>query len=236
MVGTVLAIAELEVDSKDRLEEVGAGALGATHVRLQDVDDEDVGSDRGKGPYAALDVLVSDYSALPALGPFAVEQQYGWRKFSTGNDSGGDAFGCLLLAVILVEHLEARSEEVVEEGRLARRLRPKDSDARVAEGVGGGVSNAEGCVLRAVCTITCDERCFCSLVNGIGVPIHLVLLDSSIISTMNNSGHRWSFRTLCECKRSRRWCGCHWGRVMYALLNILVSVLHFASGSAECLE
>ena len=30
----ILTIAELEVDSKDRLEGVGAGALGATHVRL----------------------------------------------------------------------------------------------------------------------------------------------------------------------------------------------------------
>ena len=87
----VLTIAELEVDFKDRLEEVGAGALGATYVRLQDVDDEDVGGDRSEASYVTLDILVSDYSALSTLRPFAVEQQYGRRRLSTWDDFDGDA-------------------------------------------------------------------------------------------------------------------------------------------------
>ncbi|KWX11129.1 hypothetical protein QR46_4915 [Giardia duodenalis assemblage B] len=236
MIGTILTIAEPEVDPENRLEEVGAGDLGTAHVRLQDVDNEDVGGDRSEGPYTALDVLISDYSALPALGPFAVEQQYGRGRLITGDDSGDDTPGCLLLAIIFVEHLEARPEEVVEEGRLAGRLRPEDGDARMAKGVGAGISSAEGRVLLVVCAFTGDEGSLCSLMNRIGVPIPLVLLDSSIIFTMNNSGHRWSFRTLCEGKRSRRRCDYRWDRVMYALLNIFVLVLHFAGGSAECLE
>ena len=91
MIEPILTIAELKVDSKDRSEKVGAGALGAAHVRLQDVDDEDVGGDRSEASYVTLDILVSDYSALSTLRPFAVEQQYGRRRLSTWDDFDGDA-------------------------------------------------------------------------------------------------------------------------------------------------
>lgn len=71
MIGTALTVAEIEVDREDQFEKIGTGTFGATHVRFQDVDDEDVGGDRGEGVYVTFDVLISGCGAFSAFGPFA---------------------------------------------------------------------------------------------------------------------------------------------------------------------
>lgn len=134
----------MQVDLKDRLEQPHVGALVQADLVLPDVDDEHLA--RGKCKQGALALKVLVLSALPAVGALDVHDQ----------DVLGHA-GAALLALVLAHpdalgrlpplllghDAELCAEEVVEQRRLARRLRAEDGYQVVVEARGNDLLEIE---------------------------------------------------------------------------------------------
>ena len=126
---------ELQVDFEDRLEQAHVGPLVQTDLVLPDIDEQDLAG--GQGEKSALPLKVLVLSALAAVSALDVHNE------DVVGHLGASAVDTLvlrhpdtlrgLLTLRFGHDAELGAEEVVEERRLARRLRAKDGNEMVVE-------------------------------------------------------------------------------------------------------
>lgn len=136
---------QLQVDFKHCLEQAHVGSLVQANLVFPDVDQENFTSSQGKKGTLSLEILV--FSTLSAVGTLDVHDENVICHLGSGTCLAlvlgqPDTLG-RLTAFRLGHDRECGAEEVVQEGRLSRRLRSKHGDEVVVEACLGNVHGLE---------------------------------------------------------------------------------------------
>jgi hypothetical protein len=185
---------QLQVDLKDRLQQAHVGALVQADLVLPDVDNQDLA--RGQCEQGALSLKVLVLAPLSSVGALDVHDQNVFGHARTALRplvlAHPDALGGLT-ALLLGHDAELCAKQVVEQRRLARRLRAKDGDKMVVEA--GGYDLLEVEVRRNVVAawrtcisiVHCTPRGVCRISSGRDILEDFVLvhhLDAMLVGLL----------------------------------------------------
>jgi hypothetical protein len=137
---------QLQVDFKNGLEKAHVGALVQTNLVFPDVDNEDFAGREREESTLALEVLI--LSAFPSVCTLDIHNQdvLGHAGAALVSLVLAHPYSlCGLTAFLLGHDTELCAEEVVEQGRLARRLRSEDGNQVVVEASGDDLLDVEVC-------------------------------------------------------------------------------------------
>lgn len=136
---------QLQVDFKHRLEQAHVGSLVQANLVFPDVDQENLTSSEGKQGALSLEILV--LSTFSAVGTLDIHNENVICHRGSGTCLalvlGQPDTLSRLTAFRLGHDRECGAEEVVQEGRLSRRLRSKHGDEVVVEACLGNVHGLE---------------------------------------------------------------------------------------------